>query len=76
MVNPVLMFFYLFDRSIFVDDSATLANGNGTQTMVPHDGIPAAYVEYYELNALMWNNYSYLYGTKEAGISLTHFILI
>jgi hypothetical protein len=44
--------------------------------MVPHDGIPAAYVEYYELNALMWNNYSYLYGTKEAGISLTHFILI
>ena len=72
LIDPVLIFLYIFDRSIFVDETATLANG----TMMPHDGIPSALVEYYELNALQWNNYEYLYGTREAGISLTHFILV
>jgi hypothetical protein len=75
MVDPIFMFLYIYDKSLFVDESIPpLNNFNGRR--MPRDGVPAALVEYYELNALLWNEFEYLYGTKEAGISLMSFILV
>lgn len=72
MVLPIFAGLYIFDRDLFVDPDQTLAHGK----LMPKDGVPAALTEFYELNAIQWNVFDYIYGTKEAGISMTHFILI
>ena len=71
-VVPVLATFYLMDSSFFVDEEKELEDG----TPMPRVGLPQAFLEYYELNALSWGNYQYLYGHNESGMNFWKFITL
>ena len=73
-IMPVLMTLYLIDPEAFIDREVTL--DDNTKITMPKEGLPTAVTEFYEINALSWNNVDYLYGADHAGIGLKHFIYI
>jgi hypothetical protein len=69
---PVLGFLFLIDKRLFLEPERGEIFGKD----MPRDGLPSAWSEFYELNALLWGNTSYLFGTTEAGIHIWQFVLI
>lgn len=69
---PFLGFLFLMDKGIFLSPEEGEIWGKD----MPREGLPAAWSEYYELNALLWFNTSYLFGESEAGIHIWQFLFI
>ena len=69
---PLLGFFFLLDKRLFLHQEKGEIYGKD----MPRDGLPSAWSEFYELNALLWGNKSYLFGQTEAGIHIWQFVLV
>ena len=69
---PVLAFLFLMDKRLFLEPELGEIYGKD----MPREGLPAAWSEFFELNALLWGNTSYLYGATESGINFWQFVLV
>ena len=65
-IVPWIGFYYLIKKDIFVDMEATVEG----EPNVPRPGLPAAWVEFFELNALLWGDNRYLISAKVTGINI------
>lgn len=72
ILMPILGFIFILDKGIFLSPEEGEIWGKD----MPREGLPAAWSEYYELNALLWFNTSYLFGKSEAGIHIWQFVII
>jgi|TARA_B110000503_G_C6924412_1_gene320051 hypothetical protein len=63
---PLLGGLFLADKRLFLEPEKGEIFGRD----MPRDGLPAAWSEFFELNALLWGNTSYLFSKTEAGIHI------
>ena len=64
---PLLSFLYLLSPSMFINSTATSANGEIYQ--VPEKGLPTWWAQWYAINAICWGNYDYLDFKKPLEVS-------
>ena len=66
---PNFMFLYAIDRELFVDWDATAHVSD--LYMVPRKGLPTALAQMYNIEALLWGDYTFLVDETQLRISIT-----
>jgi len=69
---PLLGALFIADKRLFLEPELGEIFGRD----MPRAGLPAAWSEFFELNALLWGNTSYLFSKTEAGIHIWQFVLV
>ena len=72
LLLPNLMFLYIVDRDLFVDWELTEAHtAAGEMYFVPRQGLPTAISQIYNIEALLWGDYTWLIDETKMRISFT-----
>lgn len=72
MLAPFLGLLFLIDKRIFLEPEKGEIFGRD----MPRPGLPEAWSEYYELNALLWGSTDYLFGFSISGIHIWQFVMV
>lgn len=71
---PLVTMFYLYDRSIYVDEEKTADDPWGV--IRPKKGLPTDIAKMYSIMGLLWGDYTYLIDRTDLSISLTHLVVV
>lgn len=71
---PIMMFFYVYDRTIFVDEEKSAKDPWGV--LSPKEGLPTTFAKMFSIMSLLWGDYTWIEDKNDLSISFKHMLIL